>query len=491
MQLPNELNSIQLERSVLGGFLNNKEFLIEMENKISERDFYNPVHSIIFSVLKNTTLSGQDINKVTLGQKIKDLKISKFNEIDIFDYLDTISFTQINLSGIKESVDELNKLRIKRELWINAADVQRFLQNSGSKSLSEIVSGVDSLNNAEISKTSHSDESVDLFAEAEDIISDRVKNPTKPGIQTPFEIYNEMFGGFRDGITAICGRAKNNKSTILLNMGFGSLLKDDNLSVLYIDTELKKFDHVFRSMAALAQFNPGYLEDGSWIKNEVLKSKLDDSWKIAKRLKGKLFHHYVGNRSVEEIVSIIRKWYYTKCGRGNRGLIIFDYIKIGNEKLSNHNSETQELGRKINTLNELSHQLSVPILSSMQLNRSAVIDQRDDESVISMTDRLSWFANGVFIFRKKRPDEISEEGLNYGSHKLIPVVNRYQGKNAKLLDWVNTSDNPKKPTYKPNFINYNFSHFLLEEKGTLIDIVKSKKLVTNLQPDKPSSTSTF
>ncbi len=480
--IPENLYSIRSETVMIGGLVKNPNVLIQLEH-ISEKDFFHPTHKILFAVLRSLILGGQDVNKVILAQKCLDLNLKNFEELNLYDYLDSASFTNINKIGLVELSKELIKLRIKREIFENASQVQEFIRNSSDKSISELVSGADSIYTSKINSYVTDDVPSDLFSESESIINDRVNNPGDKGVETPFPIFNDMFGNLRVGITAICGRAKNNKSTILLNMGFGGILTNPKLKILYLDTELKKYDHVFRSMSALSQMHTSHLEEGNWTKNQELHDKLQAAYKVSNTLKGKLFHHYIGNRSIEEIQNIIRRWYLQVVLRGNPALIILDYIKIGDEKLSNYNGEHQELGRKINCLNAISQELNVPILTSMQLNRSAVIDKREDEAAISMTDRLSWFANGVFIFRKKRPEEISEEGMKFGTHKLIPVVLRYEGKNTSLLDLVKI-EGGSKPIYKQNFINYNFSNFLLEERGTLREIIIDKSLSKNLQPDK-------
>ncbi len=489
MSFPENLYSIRAEATYLGGLIKNPKYLIESDAFLSENDFYHKVHRTIFAVLRSLVFSGNSPDKVVLAQKCKELGLNTFEDLNLFEYLDSISFTNINEKGVKDLSKELIKLRIKRELWDNANAVQAFIKENGDKSVNEIISGADSIYSKKINSYTNDDTPVDLFSEAREIIDDRVNNPQDRGIPTPFPIFNEMFGNLRVGITAICGRAKNNKSTILLNIGFGGVINNPKLKILYLDTELKKYDHVFRSMAALSQMHTSHLEEGDWTKNKELYAKLQSAYKISDSLKGRLFHHYIGNRPIEEVQTIIKRWYYNICGRGNPALVILDYIKIGDEKLSNYNGEHQELGRKINCLNSISQELNLPILTSMQLNRSAVIDKREDESAISMTDRLSWFANGVFIFRKKRAEEISDEGVHFGTHKLIPVVLRYEGKNTELLDWVKTDGGPK-PVYKPNFINYNFSNFLLTEKGTLRDIVKDKALSKNMQPDNKNSKDT-
>lgn len=485
MTYPENLYSVNLERTCLGGLINNTKTLIELDSVLTDKDFFFREHMIIFSILRGLVLGGRDVDKVLLAQKCKELNLNSFNELDIFSYIDSASFTKINEKGVIEFAKELIKLRIKREIFLNAQEIQSFISEKQEKTIEQLISGADKIYNDKINQYISTDIPSDLFAEAEDIIKERALNTDKiVNINTPFKIFNDMFGSLRVGLTAICGRAKNNKSSILLNIGFGAALQDKDLHILYLDTELKKQDHAFRCMAAFSQINMAYIEDGSWLKNKELADKINNSWGVINSLKGKFHHHYIGNRPIEEVIGIIKRWYYSVCKRGGKALVILDYIKIGDEKLSNFNGEHQELGRKINSLNAVSQELGIPILSSMQLNRSAITDQKEDESAISMTDRLSWFANGVFIFRKKRPDEVADEGEKFGTHKLIPVVLRYQGKNTSLLDLVRVTDHHSKnnkPSYRQNFINFNFSNFLLEERGTLRDIVKDKSLSNGLQ----------
>ena len=40
------------------------------------------------------------------------------------------------------------------------------------------------------------------------------------------------------------------------------------------------------------------------------------------------------------------------------------------------------------------------------------------------------FASFVGIFRRKTNDEIAMDGEDYGTHKLLPIKTRYQGKDA-------------------------------------------------------------
>jgi len=174
MQFPDNLYSIQLERNMIGGIINHQDQIIELSHLFSEKEFYERTHSVIFQVLKNCVLSGQKIDKVLLAQKVKELGISHFSDLDIFSYLDDLSYIKLNKNGITDTAKELIKLRIKRDLWENAKSVQDYIKNSTNDPIDKIISHVDELYNKQVSLYHSEDEPVDLFKEAQDIINDRV-----------------------------------------------------------------------------------------------------------------------------------------------------------------------------------------------------------------------------------------------------------------------------------------------------------------------------
>ena len=60
------------------------------------------------------------------------------------------------------------------------------------------------------------------------------------------------------------------------------------------------------------------------------------------------YHYHVSNKSIDEICSIIKRWYYNKVGRGNQCIIAYDYVKLTGEKISANWAEHQAIGEKIN-----------------------------------------------------------------------------------------------------------------------------------------------
>ena len=129
----------------------------------------------------------------------------------------------------------------------------------------------------------------------------------------------------------------------------------------------------------------------------------------------------------------------------------------------------------MNSLKELCSELNIPILTACQLNRSAE-NGVDDSSAISQSDRLQWFASFVGNFRRKTVEEIASDGEEFGSHKLIPLSTRFQGKDsAGHHDLVRIKEG-KKVKYAQNYVSFDIQNFNVEEKGTLEDNVSARAL---------------
>jgi hypothetical protein len=114
----------------------------------------------------------------------------------------------------------------------------------------------------------------------------------------------------------------------------------------------------------------------------------------------------------------------------------------------------------------------IPMITSVQSNRTGITNNRtaqnvvDDESVVSLSDRIIQFCSHMFILRKKTTDEIVDEGNQFGTHKLINIKSRHLGSDiAGALEPVRMGD-----ILRNNFVNLEFKNFNITEKGDLREI---------------------
>ena len=109
-------------------------------------------------------------------------------------------------------------------------------------------------------------------------------------------------------------------------------------------------------------------------------------------------------------------------------------------------------------------------------------DLIDDSSVISLSDRLQWYASFVAIFRRKTIDELALDGQAFGSHKLIPIKTRFQGRDATghndlimrpFVEESETGVNVVSERLVSNYLSFDISNFRVTERGSLEDIIRA------------------
>ena len=475
--------SLQVERHVLSGLLKHQDLFADIDVFLTENDFYNDVHCTIYSIFKNIKHKGENVDKVLLAEKIKNLGISFKDEINIFDYIDNLSFSQITQEATMEACKELIKLRVRREISSTADKLKEYVTKNSDESLDSIITKIDQIYNKKISSYSENDMPINIFEGVEDLIEEIGNSPKEDtGLITPYSEFNRMYGGLKNGnIYAIASRPGQGKSTWLNDICFKTAINPKNKTkTLILDTEMQTVDIQLRMVASLSGVPVWYLETGNWRKNEEMTKKVREAWDKVKKYE--YFHYHVGNKNIDQVCSIIRRWYLSKVGRGNQAMIAYDYIKLTGEKVGQNWAEHQAIGDKIDKLKRISEEIHCPIITAMQLNRTGESFNRkgsevvDDSSVISLSDRLQWFASFVAIFRRKTLDEITLDGQAFGTHKLIPTKTRFQGKDAAgHQDLVRRLDCTGKEIWSQNYLNYNVQNFNIEERGSLTDVAARQR----------------
>jgi replicative DNA helicase len=474
--------SLQVEKYVLSGLIRHPTSFADVESFISDSDFVNEVHYTIFCVFKETFNKGEQIDKVLISQKCKNLGITfKDQSIDIFNYVNSICLIPTSQPGLAEGAKELLKLRIRREIEQTGDDIKKFANSCAERPIEEIITESDKIYNNKIcAYAAENNKPEDITANVIEIIEERGNNPIQDtGLATPYPNFNRLYGGIRPGnIYAWVSRPKHGKSTILNDLAIKVTSMNKGCRALVLDTEMSTIDMKFRIASSITGIPVWHLETGNWKKNVNLFNKFEESKNKIKGLSNQVDHLQVAGKPIEEVASIVKRWYFSKVGRGNQCVIVYDYIKLTGESDKNK-QEYQLIGDKVNALKELCLELNVPILTACQLNRSAE-NGVDDSSAISQSDRLQWYASFVAIFRRKSVEEIADDGIEFGSHKLIPLATRFQGKDsAGHHDLVRIKEG-KKIKYAPNYISFNINNFNVEETGTLEDILSAKSLKPEL-----------
>ena len=482
--------SLDIERSALGGLLRNSEVFYEIDAFISENDFWHKTHQTIYSVIKNCLIKQEKIDKVLIAEKIKNLGIKFSTDLDVSEYLDNISFSPITATQAIKYFKELSLYRVRREIHEIGARIQDCVKQGEFTSFNDIISKSDAIYNQTIKNYSDTDAPVNIFEDMFALIEERGLNPkSNPVLLTPFTEYNNLYGGLRPkNIYAFAARAGQGKSTLLNAIAFGCHKINPKIKVLYLDTEMSLEEVQMRHAASLSGVPIHFIESGDYRRNQDMLVKVRSALSTIKN-QYQFYHYTVANKSIDEIVSIIRRFYYSKVGRGNDFLCCFDYVKMGGtEKASQSWAEHQIVGSMIDKLKRIAEEVNAPILTAIQQNRGGEAAGKtsiDDSSSFALSDRLQWFASYTGIFRAKTLDEISADGAEFGTHKLITTKSRHQGSQAAgFSNFLKRKLPDGSERYVGNYLNFDVVNFKITEKGSLKNIIDRQDHEYNLKDDK-------
>ena len=479
---------LKVERHVLGGLLRHPKIFAEIDCFLSAEDFSEKTHRAIYSVIRSILLSGEEVaDHVIVSSKLDSLGISSKGDVNIHEYIEALRFNTLTEKGALSAAKEVIKHRIKRDISDTGENLKSFVKDSGELGIDEIISKSDSIYSEKISSYDFNDTPLNVFEGISESIQERADNPIDEfGLLTPYPEFNRLYGGLRKGnLYAIVSRPAQGKTTFLNDICLSTAI-NNKVPVLVLDTEMPTQEIQFRMAASQTDVPLWYLETGQWKNNPEMSSKVNEF--LSNLQQHKYFHYHVRNKSIDEICSIIRRWHLKEVGRGKDCIIAYDYVKLTGEKVSQNWAEHQAIGEKIDKLKKIAEEIQAPIFTAMQMNRSGEGRNRDssnlidDSSVISLSDRLQWYASFVAIFRRKTIDELALDGQAFGSHKLIPIKTRFQGRDATghndlimrpFVEESETGVNVVSERLVSNYLSFDISNFRVTERGSLEDIIRA------------------
>ena len=495
------IHSKELEKNLLAALLKFPEKYVEVANFIDEKDFYTEgsiVHQTIFKILKQSLEKGESVNDVILAERVKSFVSSFEDNIDITEYIKSLALIKISEDNVLTVAKELKKHTVRREIHDSSLKVATKMKSmSRSASFEEIVATADTAYNDQIDLYHMTDNSPqNIYEKMEEMVEDRGENPDKykeAGFMGPHERVNEMYGSLlRPGnITVIVARSGVGKTSFCLNYSTKVSLSYDNVPVLHFDNgEMSETEIVMRQCAALSGVPMNFIESGKWRQNEEFVTKIRATWPKIKKMK--FYYYNVAGLTVDSMLNIIRRFYYSKVGRGNKMIFSFDYIKTTSVNTANQSS-WEAVGEMVNKFKQLiqkeitcNDEPVISMLTSVQSNRYGITNNRnsdalvEDESVVGLSDQITQYSSHMFILRQKTLDEIQSHPQDFGTHKLTCVKYRHLGEDVhRALQPVEWSDGSK----KKNAVFLDFDNFDIVERGDMQDLALALSTDLELAPN--------
>jgi replicative DNA helicase len=479
--------SYECEQQLIAGLIKHPEIYPEIATLIDEDDFFSEsslVNKTIFCVLRQALSTGDQIDEVIISDRVKSLGISFEDNLNIFDYVKALSMRKASPSSLIETCKELKKLTIKRGFCKVAEEInEEMIKMPQTASYDEIVSSVDEIYNKKVDLYQEGSALPEnIFEDMEEVVEIRGNNPVEEfGFLGPHESINNLYGSLlRPGnISVIVARSGVGKTQFCMDFCTKTSARYNNVPVLHFDNgEMSKEEIMNRQCASMSDVPLNLIETGQWRQagEEVVK-KVRDTFK---KIKGMKFYYYnVGGMSVDNMINIVKRFYFSKVGRGNKMIFSFDYIKTTFEKF-NTKTEWQIVGEMVDKFKRLVQKdivfdgdPMIAMMTSVQSNRSGIVGNRnsdsvvDDESIVSLSDRITQFSSHLLSIRQKTNDEQQADPPGFGTHRITCLKHRHLGPDVyRALNPVEMADGTK----KKNYINIEISNFNISDKGDLKDM---------------------
>lgn len=458
-----KLYSQEIERSCIASMLNFSNKVIDFIPYITEDHFYFEPHKILFLTVKNLILGGSHVDTIIVSEKLAQIGIHRVDDIDIMDYIKILQrLDALNEESIGEYFQILQKYYHARQLTSTANKIREFVDKNISKGSQELMCGAEKIFGEKVNSYKTDSQPVDLAKDLIEELEAIGNEPKEIGIPCPYNELRKAYGNFTNGtLNIILAPTGQGKSSIMLDIA-RKCSKKNEVRSLYLDTEMSTKEQRIRLAASISGVNPWYLENGYWRKDGDMLRKVRDSWPKVKEMEESVDHLYVGDLDLSEVLSIVRRWYYRNIHDGMQCLIFYDYIKLNfsHEKPSESFKEYQIIGSKADKLKLLAQELQIPVIAGLQTNH---------ENQASLSKQTMWYCDKMALLRAKTPEELEQYGPDFGSHILKLMKGRSQGQDA-----AGFKDLVKLPSgkYEKMFFNFDLNNFNVEERGSLLDILK-------------------
>jgi replicative DNA helicase len=440
-----KLNDPGLERAVLSGIAHNQDTFLDVESILSPNTFVDDINQVVFKAVKEIRANNDAVmDKTLLLNTINQLG---YREISVDpenrEYISRILELTVQPANVRKFAATIRKYEIARLLDNQLEDAQQTIRNiKGNERVDEIIAIAENKIFDFSSLLADNDKSssyIHISDGALEYYEHLVSNPRDLlGISSGYPNYDIALGG---------GLQRKNVNIIAARTGVGKSMMADNMSlhiagvlkipVLYLDTEMDEEGHWFRLWANISGVEMNDIKTGKCGKNEYKDRKVRKAIEYVNQVP--YYYQNISGKPFEEILAFVRRWLVKEVGVDANGkmkdcVIFHDYLKLmSNDNISDSMKEYQVLGFQMTGMHNFTVRHDIPISSFIQLNKDGIT--KEGLEGISQSDRISWLASSVAIYKVKSELEMAKTARE-GNRKLIVVKSRH-GSGHEYNQYIN------------------------------------------------------
>lgn len=401
-------HSIEAEQSVLGSMLISPDSWDKVTELVSENDFYNRSHQIVFTAILRLLKDNLPVDVVTVSEELE--KHDQLTDAGDFAYLAELAKNTPSASNVTAYAQIIKERAITRELIGVANDIAEAGYNPEGRDSADILDLAES-KVFEIAERRTGDN--EGPKDVESVLGktiDRLElllkdNREVTGVSTGYTDLNKKTSGLQPSdLIIVAARPSMGKTTFAMNLCENAMMTEEK-PVLVFSLEMPSEQIMMRMLASLSRVDQtkirtARLDDEDWARISNTMANLKE--------KDNLFVDDSSGLTPMEVRSRARK---LARERGGLSLIMVDYLQLMRVPSLSDN-RTLEIAEISRSLKALAKELEVPVVALSQLNRT--LEQRADKRPVNSDLRESGSIEQdadliMFIYRDEVYHENSED----------------------------------------------------------------------------------
>ncbi len=359
----------EIEMSVLGAMMIEKEAVPKAMELLTHESFYIPSHRVIYEAMITLFNSQIPIDTVTLYEELK--KSGKLEEAGGAVYLSKLSQNIASAANIEYHAKIVVEKQILRSLITTSHEIARTAYEGAEDAFDLLDTAERKIFEITEEHLTQSYTGMDRAVRnaLEYIEAIHSKKNQRFSVPTGFYKLDEMLGGFqKSDLIIIAARPSVGKTAFALNLARNAAV-DHKVPIAIFSLEMATIQLVIRLLCAEGRLNAHLVRTGKLPHDEGIKLSRNAHKLIEAPI-------YIDDMPAQTILEIRAKTRRLKAEK-NIGMIIIDYLQLM-QGPPNVDSREREISHISGSLKALAKELDIPVIALAQLNRS--VEARTDKT---------------------------------------------------------------------------------------------------------------
>lgn len=353
--------AVDVEMSVLGAMLLEKEAIARTLENLDESAFYKPGHQEIFKAIIGLFEKNEAADSITVAEELR--RMGKLDSIGGVLYLSDLTMRVTSAANVEYHAKIVLEKALLRNLITASSEITSRAFNEQDDALDlldEAENKIFQISEKRLKKTFVSMKDA-VFSTMEMLESIHGKHSGVTGVPSGFTALDSMTGGFQNSdMIIVAGRPSMGKTAFVLSVARNAAV-DHGKPVGFFSLEMSSQQLVMRLICAEARVDAQSVRTGRLP---------DEQWRNLSTRIGKLYAAkiFIDDTPALTILELRAKARRLKAEH-DVSMIVVDYLQLMAGP-KNAQSREQEISQISRSLKALAKELNIPVIALSQLNRA-------------------------------------------------------------------------------------------------------------------------